>query len=99
MGDNAMERIEMEENENMTGECLPIEEYEEAEEDHVTEESAKIRVLPSPNPPSRQEALEHNCTHIPFSQLVSALREREEQSQSPQSRCWNVWVRNSSGEF
>ena len=52
--------------ENLKGVCMPIEEDEDATEDQVTEEAPKIRVLPTPNPPSRQEALEHNCTHIPF---------------------------------
>ena len=78
MRDNAEPSIEVGENMNMRGECLPVEEDEEAAEEHVTEESVKIKVLPSPNPPSCQEAFEYNCTHIPFSQLVPALRQREE---------------------
>ena len=59
----------------MSGECMPVEEDEDATEGHTTEESVRIRVLPSPDRPSRQEALEHNCTHVPFSKLVPALRE------------------------
>ena len=35
-------------------------------DDEATRDSVRVRVLPSPNPPSRQEALEHhNCTHVP----------------------------------
>ena len=34
--------------------CLPMEERDE---------SVAMKVLPSPNPPSRQEMLEHNLTH------------------------------------
>ena len=49
--------------ESLKDECMPIEEEEDAAED---QEAPKIRILPTPNPPSRQEALEHNCTHIPF---------------------------------
>ena len=30
------------------------------------EESQKVKTLPSPSPPSRQEMLEHNITHWPF---------------------------------
>ena len=33
---------------NMSGEYMPIEEDEDAEESQATEESAKIRVLPNP---------------------------------------------------
>ena len=45
--------------------CFPIEDDEEA---------VKVKMLPSPSPPSRQEMLEHNLTHWPFSELVQALR-------------------------
>ena len=38
-------------------EMMPLEESEEA---------AKVRLLPSPTPPSRQEMLEHNISHMPF---------------------------------
>ena len=31
-----------------------------------TFDGTKVRVMASPKAPSRQEALEHNCTHIPF---------------------------------
>ena len=43
-----------------------------------TEEQAGLpaKVMHSPTVPSRQEVLEHNCTHIPFSQLVCPLRQR-----------------------
>ena len=43
--------------ESLKGDCMPIEEEEDANED---QEAPKIRILPTPNPPSRQEALEHN---------------------------------------
>ena len=31
-----------------------------------SEEAITAKVLPSPSPPSRQEMLEHNITHVPF---------------------------------
>ena len=31
-----------------------------------SDEAATAKVLPSPSPPSRQEMLEHNITHMPF---------------------------------
>ena len=63
---DASEGISKTGGDNSRGECMPIEEEEDAIEDQVTEEAAKIKVRPTPNLPSRQEALEHNCTHIPF---------------------------------
>ena len=36
------------------------------DQEEATSNSTRVRVIPSPSPPSRQEALEHNCTHIPF---------------------------------
>ena len=66
MADNAEAITGESGNENLNGECMPVEEDEDAAEGQTTEESVKIRVLPNHNTPSRQEALEHNCTHIPF---------------------------------
>ena len=37
--------------------CMPVEDAEEA---------VRVKVIPSPNAPSRQELLEHNITHMPF---------------------------------
>ena len=48
--------MEMNDQSNLR-ECLPVEEGEEA---------VRLRTLPSPTPPSRQEMLEHNLTHWPF---------------------------------
>ena len=74
---NADESISKTGGENLKGECMPIEEEEDAAEGQVTEESVKIRLLPNPNPPSRQKALEHNCTHIPFRSLCQhCVREK-----------------------
>ena len=36
------------------------------EEEQASREAVRINVLPSLNPPSRQEALERYCTQIPF---------------------------------
>ena len=36
------------------------------DQEEATSNSTRVRAIPSPSPPSRQEALEHNCTHIPF---------------------------------
>ena len=48
--------MEMSDQSNLR-ECLPVEEGEQA---------IRLRTLPSPTPPSRQEMLEHNLTHWPF---------------------------------
>lgn len=48
-------------------EVMPVENEEVADPDNeATQDSVRVRVIPSPNPPSRQEALEHNCTHMPY---------------------------------
>ena len=37
--------------------CMPLED---------TDEAIKVKVMSSPSPPSRQEMLEHNISHMPF---------------------------------
>ena len=36
------------------------------DQEEATSNSTRVRVIPSPSPPSRQESLEHNCTHVPL---------------------------------
>ena len=39
------------------GQCMPVEDADEA---------VRVKVISSPSPPSRQELLEHNISHLPF---------------------------------
>ena len=46
-----------------------VEEHEGVEDDEIHDQlfdKADAKVAPLPQPPSRQEALEHSCTHVPF---------------------------------
>ena len=64
MGNDGKKDDAMNENDEV---CMPLEDEIEVQvDDQATQEAVRIKVLPSPNPPSRQEALEHYCTHIPF---------------------------------
>ena len=47
-------------NERTAEACMPIEDDEKVqEEEQASHEAVRIKVLPYPDPPSRQEALEH----------------------------------------
>ena len=72
--------------ESLRGDCMPVEEEEDAAEDQATEEAPKMN--PS-NPESTfaSGGLGTQLYTYPFSQLVLALCKREEQGRSPQGRC------------
>ena len=58
---------EVEKSEETAEACMPIEDDDEVHGvEQASHEAVRIKVLPSPDPPSRQEALEHYCTQIPF---------------------------------
>ena len=46
----------------------------------ATSNSTQVRVIPSARPPSRQETVEHNCTHIPFRSWCPHIVRRKAES-------------------
>ena len=57
-GDEGLdEKIKDEDPDEDPKHCMPVEDAEEA---------VRVKVIPSPSAPSRQELLEHNITHMPF---------------------------------
>ena len=58
MGDNEV---------NNFGKDVPVENEEATDPDNeATQDSVRVRGIPSPSPPSRQDALEHDCTNFHF---------------------------------